>query len=78
MDARFLRLLLINPCHLIKIAAGTFLKMTDAQRDLSRCEVAIPVVHRFESIAVNGYASTAQNTDAAAEVNKARTSLADG
>ena len=78
IDVRFLRLLPVDPCHLVKIAGRTFLKMTDAQRDLSRCEVSIPVVHCIELAAVNGHASATQNANAATEFYKTRTGLANG
>lgn len=77
VDVPFLRLLPVNPCHLVEIAAGAFLKMTDAQRDLPGCEVAITVVHRFELAAVKGHASATQNANAATEFNEARASLTD-
>jgi hypothetical protein len=59
VDARVLRLLPVDPCHLVEIAGGAFFKMIDAQRDLSRSEVSIPIVHRFELAAVDGNTSTA-------------------
>jgi hypothetical protein len=78
VNARFLRLLPVAPYHLIKITAGAFLKMVDAQRDLSGGEVSIPVAHRFKLNAVDSHASTTQNIDTEAAFNEACSGLADG
>ena len=78
IDPGFLRLLPINPRHLLKVTGGTLFNMADTQRDLTGWEGLIPVVHSLEFASINGTTSTNKNANTPTQVYKLRTGLADG
>ena len=75
---RFRWLLPVGSVELAQIALDALLELSPAPLHLRTREVPITIVHRLELAAIDGNARLHQQTHLAAELDKARTHLADG